>query len=145
MVYDESRATFVTYYESDVDRLLLDLVMADEVVGFNIDRFDLEVLSSYTSWDLGRIRTLDMLGEVHRQLGFRISLQHLSEENLGEGKAGSGLQSLAWWREGRIDLIEQYCRKDVEVTRRLYDLGRQQGYVIYRDHEERRVRMPVRW
>lgn len=145
VVYDVQRDVYRTYYEADVDRLLLDLVMADCVVGFNIDRFDLEVLSSYTQWDVARIRTLDMLAEIHRRLGFRVSLEHLSEENLGESKAGSGVQSLRWWREGRIDLIERYCRKDVEMTCRLYELGRRQHYLLYRDHSERSVRVPVTW
>ena len=47
--------------------------------------------------------------------------------------------------EGRLDLIEQYCRKDVEMTRRLFELGHDQGYLLYRDHEERKVRVPVQW
>ncbi len=145
VIYDVGRGVFRTYYESDVERLLLDLVMADRVVGFNIDRFDLGVLSAYTEWELKRIRTLDLLAEICEQLGFRLSLNHLSETNLGESKAGEGLQSLQWWKEGRIDLIEQYCRQDVEVTRKLYDLGRRQGYLLYRDHSQRRVRVPVRW
>ena len=36
-------------------------------------------------------------------------------------------------------------RKDVEVTRRLFELGRDRGYLIYRDHSDRRVRVPVAW
>ena len=78
-------------------------------------------------------------------LGFRLSLAHLSEVNLGEGKSGDGLQSLAWWKEGRLDLIEHYCRKDVDLTRRLFDLGRDRGYLLYRDHAGRKVRVPVDW
>jgi len=145
VVYDADREVYRTYYEADVHRLLLDLVMADRVVGFNIDRFDLSVLSGYTDQDLGKIRTLDMLGEIHKTLGFRLSLNHLSEANLGEGKSGDGEQSLRWWKEGRLDLIEQYCRKDVEITRRIYEVGKEQGYLLYRDHSERRVRVPVHW
>ncbi len=145
VLYDPGRGVWRTYYETDVHRLLLDLVMADRVVGFNIDRFDLTVLSAYSEWDLNRIRTLDLLGVIRKQLGFRVSLNHLAELNLGEAKAGDGLQSLQWWKEGRIDLIEQYCRKDVEMTGRLYELGRQQGFLLYRDHSERTVRVPVCW
>ncbi len=145
VVYDVDRDKYRAYRETDVDRLLLDLAMADCVVGFNIDRFDLVVLSGYTEWDLGRIRTLDLLSEIHRRLGFRLSLGHLAEANLGESKTADGLQSLAWWKEGRVDLIEAYCRKDVEVTRRLYDLGRERGYLLYRDHAGRTVRVQVGW
>ncbi len=145
VVYDVTAGEYRTYREADVHRLLLDLVMADCVIGFNIDRFDLAVLSGYTEWDLGRVRTLDLLSEIHRRLGFRLSLGHLAEVNLGESKAADGLQSLRWWKEGRVDLIEEYCRKDVEVTHRLFDLGRERGYLLYRDRDGRDVRVPVRW
>jgi len=145
VVYDVGRASYRTYYEADVERLLLDLAFADRVVGFNIDRFDLAVLSGYTDRDLGRIRTLDLLAEIHRAVGFRVSLNHLSEVNLGESKAGDGLQSLQWWKEGRIDLIEQYCRKDVEVTRRLWELGRTQQFLLHRDKAGRTLRIPAAW
>jgi DEAD/DEAH box helicase domain-containing protein len=74
-----------------------------------------------------------------------VSLNHLSEINLGESKAGDGLQSLKWWKEGRIDLIEQYCRKDVEVTRRLWELGRSQGFLLHRDKSGRALRIPAVW
>jgi DEAD/DEAH box helicase domain-containing protein len=145
VAYDVERETYRTYREAEVDRLLLDLVMADRVVGFNIDRFDLEVLAGYTDWDLRRIRTLDMLAEIHRRLGFRLSLAHLAEVNLGESKSADGLQSLEWWKQGRVDLIEEYCRKDVEVTHRLYRLGGRQGYLLYRSRDGERLRVPVAW
>ena len=145
VVYDVTREAYRTYYEADVDRLLLDLAFADRVVGFNIDRFDLAVLSGYTDRDLARIRTLDLLAEIHKSVGFRVSLNHLSEVNLGQSKAGDGLQSLQWWKEGRIDLIEHYCRKDVEVTKRLWELGRTQGFLLHRDKAGRTLRIPAVW
>jgi len=145
VVYDESGGEYRAYRESEVDRLLVDLALADRVVGFNIDRFDLRVLAPYCTFDLSRIRTVDLLWEIHRRLGFRLSLGHLAEVNLGEAKSASGLESLAWWREGRVDLVEEYCKKDVELTRRLWDLGRRRGFLLYRDHAARTVRVPVAW
>jgi DEAD/DEAH box helicase domain-containing protein len=145
VVYDVQRGSYRTYYEADVDKLLVDLLSADRVVGFNIDRFDLPVLSGYTEADLTRISTLDMLSEVNRVLGYRLSLAHLSEVNLGESKSGEGMQSLIWWKQGRIDLIEQYCRKDVELTWRLFERGFAQGHLLYRNKEDRMLRVPVSW
>ena len=145
VTYDVSRDLWSTYLEGDVDRLILDLVMADRVVGFNVDRFDLRVLSAYTAWDLGKIRTFDMLEALRGRLGFRVSLQHLAEVNLGETKSADGLQSLRWWQEGKVEMVEQYCRKDVEITWKLWRLGREQGFLLYRDREERRLRIPTSW
>ncbi len=145
VAYDVARKEYRTYFEKDVDRLLLDLLTADQVVGFNIDRFDLKVLSGYTDGDLGRVRTCDLLARVHGRLGYRLSLQHLAEVNLGESKSGSGLDSLKWWKEGKLDLIESYCRKDVEMTLRLWETGRSRGYLLYRDKRERTLRIPADW
>ncbi len=146
IVFDESNGGFRCYREQDVDRLLVDLMSADRVVGFNVKRFDYAVLRGYRQAAFERIPTCDMLEEVQRALGFRVSLGRLAEATLGESKSADGLQSLAWVREGRLDLVEQYCRKDVEVTRRLYHFGRDHGYVLFRDTRlQREVRVPVIW
>jgi DEAD/DEAH box helicase domain-containing protein len=145
VTYNDVTSEFRTYLEKDADRLLLDLVMADRVIGYNIDRFDLQVLKPYTAWDLSRIRTFDMLADIYRRLGFRLKLSDLAEATLGVGKTGDGLQSLQWWKEGKIDRIEQYCRRDVEVTRDVFLFGRTNGYVLYRDRDGRPLRLPVAW
>ncbi|HEU5180293.1 MAG TPA: DEAD/DEAH box helicase [Candidatus Polarisedimenticolia bacterium] len=145
VVYEEETSQYRIYREKDVERLLLDLVTADRVIGFNIDRFDLRVLGGYVGWDLKKIQTFDMLRYIHDRLGFRLRLDALAEATLGQRKTGDGLQALAWAREGRFDLIEEYCRKDVEVTRSLHRFGASSGYLLYQDREGRRVRLPVDW
>ncbi len=145
VVHEPGSGEYRCYFEKDVERLLVDLLSADAVVGYNIDRFDMTVLSAYTPHDLGRVRTVDMLTLVRQALGFRVSLGHLAEVNLGEPKSADGLQSLRWWKEGRMDLIEAYCRKDVELTARLFYLGREKGHLLCRDRTGRPLRVPVSW
>ena len=145
VTFNDVSGQFRTFHEKDVNDLLLDLLSADRVVGYNIDRFDLTVLKGYTDRDLSRIRTVDMLADIYRKLGFRLRLADVCEATLGVGKTADGLQSLKWWKEGRLDLIEQYCRRDVEVTRDLYKFGCNNGYILYRDREGRSIRLPVDW
>jgi DEAD/DEAH box helicase domain-containing protein len=145
VVYDEAAGSYRTYFEADVDRLIIDLMSADMVVGFNVKRFDYAVLAGYREAAFERIATCDMLEEIHRRIGFRLKLNDLAETTLGAGKSADGLQSLRWVREGRLDLVEEYCRKDVEVTRRLYQFGRENRYLLYRDRIGRPVRVPVEW
>lgn len=144
-VYDRGRDRWRTYREDDARDLIIDLLSAHRVVGFNIRKFDYLVLSGYADADFSRIPTLDLLEEVHRILGFRLSLAHLAEETLGVGKSADGLQSLAWVKEGRWDLIEAYCRRDVEVTRQLYEFGCRERHLVFRNREGRRLRLPVSW
>jgi DEAD/DEAH box helicase domain-containing protein len=140
---DLKEERFGVYFEQDARRLVLELQSADLVVGFNLKRFDYEVLSAYTDQDLSRLATLDILEHLKERLGFRIKLDSLAEATLNERKSADGLQSLQWWKQGRLDLIEMYCKKDVAVTARLYRFGRENGYLLYRDLEQRLVRVPV--
>jgi len=134
------------FREEAIGDLLAAIESADLVVGFNIERFDYRVLSGYTGIDYAKkLRTLDLLQEIHRRLGFRLSLNHLALETLGVEKSADGLQSLEWFKQGRLDLIESYCRKDVEILRDLYLFGRRMGYVFYRDREDRKLKIPVNW
>jgi DEAD/DEAH box helicase domain-containing protein len=92
-------------------------------VGFNILKFDYTVLSSYTSFNLKKLPTFDILLDIHNHLGFRISLSELAEKNLNQKKLGNGLDSILWVKQGRFDLVEEYCRRDVELTRDLFFFG----------------------
>ena len=145
VVYDTATGAFETFAEADVERLLDRLEQADLVVGFNIRRFDYHVLRGYTDRDLDVLPTFDMLDAVRERLGFRLPLGHLAEETLGAGKSADGLQALAWWKEGRIDLIERYCTDDVALLRDLLAHAEEHGYLCFRTRSGERVRLPARW
>ena len=135
-----------TFGEDRVGELIARLEAAELVVGFNVKRFDYLVLEAYTGIDYRRrLPTLDLWEEVRRRLGHRLGLNHLVEATLGAQKTADGLQSLEWVKQGRMDLVEVYCRYDVELLRDLYLFGRRMGYVLYRDKEENSLKLPVEW
>jgi DEAD/DEAH box helicase domain-containing protein len=105
------------------------------------------VLAGYTGVDYALcLPTFDLLEELHRALGVRLGLNALATATLGAGKSADGLQSLEWVRQGRLDLVEQYCRKDVEVLRDLYLHGRREECVFFTDKRRRTtLRLRVEW
>ena len=141
VTYSTGSGRYETFFEEDADALVEELSKADLVVGFNVKRFDYTVLSPYTAVPLRQLPTFDMLEHVRRTLGFRLSLNALARATLNEAKSADGMQSLRWWKAGRVDLITEYCRKDVEITRRLYEYAREHGHLLYfsRDGRKRRV------
>lgn len=147
VAYHLEEDRFHIFPESRVQDLHDLLRAASLVVGFNIRRFDYSVLRGYTGEDYARtLPTLDLLDEVRARLGFRLGLDHLARETLGTAKSGDGLKCLEWVREGRLDLVESYCKKDVEILRDLFLHGRREGCVYYRDKAgDRRLRLPVEW
>jgi DEAD/DEAH box helicase domain-containing protein len=138
---------FEIYPETEVRALVESLRAATLVIGFNIRRFDYRVLSGYTGEDFARLLpTLDLLEHVHSRLGFRVGMGHLALETLGCPKSADGLQSLEWVREGRLDLVEAYCRRDVEILRDLYLHGRREGFLFYRDKKrDLKLKLRVEW
>jgi len=143
--FDDAARRFETWRERDVHALLERLAAADLVVGFNVERFDYHVLRGYTDRELGALPTFDLLEAIHARIGFRLPLGHLAEENLGAAKSGDGLQALAWWKEGRLDLIEDYCRRDVALLRDLFERALTRGHLLFRTRDGQRVRIPTPW
>jgi DEAD/DEAH box helicase domain-containing protein len=145
VIYDSQKDVFTEYTENQTLRLIADLKKFELVVGFNVKRFDFLVLKGYSDFDFNALNTLDILEDIHRFLGFRLSLAHVARETLGVTKTGDGLQALEWWRQGRIRKIIDYCKMDVQLTRDLFLFGRQNGHLVFSKRDGKRVRIPVNW
>ena len=145
VTYSPFTKEFKSYTEPQVFYLIEDLFQADAVVGFNLINFDYRVLTPYTSKDFSQLQTVDMLLHIRDRLGFRVSLDSLAHATLGTGKSGHGLQAVKWYREGKIDELTAYCKDDVEITYKLYDYGKQNGYVYYQDRYKGKKRVSINW
>lgn len=145
VTYSAASGEFRHYTEDQVGDLIAELRAADLVVGFNVLSFDYEVLRAYTDDLLDDLPTVDMLDHIYQRLGFRVSLDNLAGTTLGTTKSADGLQAVRWWREGRIQDILDYCQQDVEVTRQLYEYGRQRKHVKFQDRSYRIKMVPVNW
>lgn len=141
VVFDDSTAAFTTYFESQAAELVAHLESADLVVGFNTVGFDYHVLRAYTDRPPQRFATFDMLLELRRVLRRRVSLGNLGQSTLQSPKTADGLQSLQWVREGRLDLVEEYCRADVAITRAVFLHGVEHGWLAF-EHEGQVLRTP---
>ena len=138
---DRSRS----YREHEIGQLVERLQELDLVVGFNISRFDYRVLRAYTTFDLDKLPTFDILSQIHKGLGFRLSLGHLAEATLGRPKGGDGLQAVDWFRQGRWEDLIKYCAEDVAITRDLFYHGIEKGYLVYTNRDGSMLRFPTPW
>jgi DEAD/DEAH box helicase domain-containing protein len=140
------RNDFTVYWEKDIPALIAELKSAGRVVGFNIKRFDYEVLRPYAPDEhLQFLPTLDILDDLFRTLGFRVSLDSVARATLGESKSASGIQAVQWWRTGELEKLAEYCKVDVEVTRRIYEHGCMNGFVQYFTRLGSKQKVMVKW
>ncbi len=145
VLYDSKKDTFHEFSQDQVLDFLDHLQKLDLVVGFNIKRFDYQVLTGYTDFDFGTLPTLDLLEKIYNRLGYRLSLDHLAKVTLGKNKTADGLQALRWWKQGKIREIIDYCKKDVEITRNLFLFGKKNGHLLFNNKAGHTVRVPVDW
>lgn len=146
VLYDYATGEYHTFREENVSALVDELLSASLVIGYNNKNFDYPVLSAYRpEVSFKKIPTLDLMEKVQEVIGFRIGLDNLASATLGRGKSAGGLDALRWFREGRFDLIEKYCRDDVEVTRLVWEYGRDHGRLKYRDRQGCPVEFSIRW
>jgi DEAD/DEAH box helicase domain-containing protein len=112
-------------------------------VGFNQIRFDYEVLKAYSGFDFRSLQSYDILTHITATLNHRLSLNAVAEATLGVTKSADGLQSLEWWRQGLVEKVAEYCRKDVEVTRDLFFHILDHGYLLFEKKGIGLVRIPM--
>ncbi len=145
VVYDSKEGSYCAYQEEAVHDLIEKLKTAELIVGFNISDFDYHVLRGYTSFRFNQLNTFDLMQHVSKQLGYRLSLGHLAHKTLHTEKSADGLQSLAWFKEGKMEEIIAYCKKDVEITKDLFLFGLANGHLLFETKAGQLVRLPVEW
>ena len=146
VTWSTERNDFAVYWEKDALALIAELKSADRVVGFNIIRFDYEVLKPYAPNENFRsIRSTDMLQDIFRTLGFRLSLDSIAKATLGATKTADGLKSVEWFKNGELDKVADYCKADVDITHRVFEFGRDNGFVHYYSKLGSKLKVAVNW
>ena len=146
VTYATADGRYHVYEEGDVPLLLDELFRAELVVGFNIRSFDYAVLGRYSDRPLDGLPTLDLLEEVTTKAGHRVSLENVAQATLGRGKSGEGLGAVKLFAERRMLELADYCRRDVEVTKELYEYGVRHRRVTFTDKASGEAReIAVEW
>lgn len=132
-LYDYETDAYTSYLQEDFGKLWPILENADMLITFNGDHFDIPLLNKYYSGDLTKIKSLDLLKEIRKSLGFRVKLDSIAMATLGHGKSGHGLEAITWWKNGEIDKIIKYCKDDVKVTKEIYEYALKNNSLKYKD------------
>lgn len=146
VTYSSLKNDFTVYWEKDMPALVDELKSAAKVIGFNLVQFDYRVLQPYAPQTrFASIPTLDLLLDLYKNLGFRVSLDNVASATLGASKTADGIQSVQWFRNGELDKVAEYCKADVDVTRRVFEFGRDNGFVNYKSRLGSKLKVSVKW
>lgn len=140
--YDEDK--YFIFDENELDKMAGLFKKAGLLIGFSSKRFDVPVLNKYFDFNLAAISHFDILEEIEKSFGRRVGLGVLAEANLGIGKTGHGLEAIELYRRGEMDKLKSYCLQDVKITKEIFDLVRNQGYIwIPQRDNPQMVKLPL--
>ncbi|MBI2415833.1 MAG: ribonuclease H-like domain-containing protein [Candidatus Kerfeldbacteria bacterium] len=145
-LYAYSQDKFFSFFERDLSKL--ETILQRErptIIGFNSISFDNRVVQPYfQNLAIADLPQVDILHDIHRTLGFRLKLESVAQATLGEGKSGTGLDAIRYFREGDWKNLARYCLDDVRITRDLYNYGCAHGFILFMSGGLSQ-RIPVRW
>lgn len=120
-VYDFTTDSYHSFFENELPKMFSFFEKASQLIGFNINKFDLEVLKPYYVGNVYKFPTFDILEEVQKSLGRRIALDDLLKATLNVRKEGHGLKAVNYFKEGKFKELTDYCLSDVRLTKELYE------------------------
>lgn len=134
--YDEVRGEMRSFWEKDFASMWSLFEKADRIIGFNSLKFDVPALQPYTTLNFLSLKHFDIMELVRQKTGRRIGLSALAKETIGDDKTDVGTNAVIYWAKGdaeSLTKLQTYCEADVALTRELYDFGRKNKIVKYRD------------
>ena len=130
-VYSYRNNEYRAFWEADFSKLDDLFATKPLVVGFNQRKFDMPVLQPWVKTDLQQLPLLDVMEEMQKVLGHRVSLDSVAQATLGTKKSGHGLDAIRYWRTGELDKLQQYCLDDVRITKEVYEYGAKNKELLY--------------
>jgi len=146
VTYNSLTNQYTIYSEEDLLLILDELLTADMIIGMNLFGFDYKVLAKYfPELDLETLPTLDIHHNLLETTSNRISLENLSTHTVGKGKSGTGIEAVTLFHNGEMMELIEYCKRDVEVTKEIYEFGKKRGFVKFRDKDSHIQTVKVNW
>ena len=130
-LYDSKTDAYSTFEEKEILKLEEMLKQADLIIGFNIRDFDFEVLAPYVMTPVKSLPILDLMVEIEKVRGHRVSLQSVAQATLKTSKSGSGWDALQLYKDGKMEELKKYCLDDVRLTKEIYEYGNQHGKIYF--------------
>lgn len=142
--YDSKVDKILTFFEKDMDKLVK-LCSERLIIGYNIRRFDIPVLTGYGLKPEG-LDVFDLMDEVERGMGRKwIKLQYVAKGTLGEGKSADGKLAVQWYKEGKIQQVADYCVQDVKVTTDVFKHGLHKKFLAVEFPDGKRTEFATDW
>jgi len=132
----EMEGTMMSFWEKDFSSMWEIFENAERIIGFNSKYFDVPALEPYYKKGFAKLPHFDLMDSVKEKIGRKLSLNALTEMNIGSSKTDVGTNAVLYFARGdpeSLQKLQHYCEADVAITRDLYDFGKKEHQFQYRD------------
>lgn len=144
--FEEINGEMMSFWEGEFDKMWKYFFQADRIIGFNSIHFDVNALKPYAPAGFNRLPHFDILEKLRDISGKRVKLNAVAKDTLGEEKNDYGGNAIIYYAKGdpeSLAKLKKYCEMDVEITRKIYDFGRKNGFLKYTDFWNDKHTVPV--
>ena len=134
--FNEIEGHMQSFWEKDFPEMFKQMEKADRIIGFNSFTFDVPALSPYLPPHWSKLKHFDILDEIRKVEGKRVSLDSLAKATLNSKKNDSGENAIKYWAQGTPEALaklKKYCEMDVEITTKIYDHAMKNKFLKYID------------
>ena len=134
--FEEIEGQMKSFWEDSFSEFFKLVQGADRIIGFNSKGFDVPALSAYLPDLWQKLPHFDILEEIKKVEGKRVSLDSLAKATLGLKKNDNGENAIRYWIEHSDDSLgklKKYCEMDVEITKNIYDYAFKNKFLKYID------------
>jgi len=128
--YEHQLKRYRVFMEDNKEEFISACEQADVVVTFNGIGFDAKLVKAVWGYDIPEVKHYDILREVRIALDLDpvtgdyvkgLSLDAITQKNLGICKTGNGALAPIDWQQGRIGKVIDYCLNDILMTLKLFE------------------------
>lgn len=133
---NEIEGKMQSFWEDGFPEMFKLFEKADRIIGFNSIGFDVPVLSPYLPSHWSKLKHFDILNEMRKIEGRRISLDSIAKATLLSTKNDSGENAIKYWNEHTeesLAKLKKYCEMDVVITRDIYDYAIKNKHLKYKN------------
>jgi len=122
--FKEIKGEMKSFWENEFSQMWNIFQRADRIIGFNSIYFDVPALKPYSPISFPELPHFDIMAEIKKVIGRRISLDALAKSTINKYKIDAGENAIIYFHKGdkkSLDKLKKYCEEDVVLTRDLYD------------------------
>ncbi|HAP37592.1 hypothetical protein A2574_01145 [Candidatus Shapirobacteria bacterium RIFOXYD1_FULL_38_32] len=135
--FNEISGQINSFWEDEFPQMWPLFTNVDRIIGFNSLHFDVPAMHPFCpTYDFKKLNHFDIMDFVKQSLGFRLSLDAIAKETLGQSKTDIGTNAVLYWNQHTpqsLKKLKDYCEADVIITKDVYDYGLKNKILKYKD------------